>query len=114
MPLRKPYTAAAFTDRALVLYNARMSGIRERVAAEMRWQCGKDTDGPWESLSARSKARWIKRAGFVIQAMREPDQKMLDACKKAMSPGLRPTPAYVSNSRKHKIRWRAMIDEALK
>lgn len=40
---------------------------------------------------------------------REPTTRMLSAAAKAMSPGNRPTPDFVSNSQKHKIRYQAMV-----
>jgi hypothetical protein len=67
---------------------------------------------------------WNRRSGgpewgdkevveFVIAAMRAPDKHMLRAAAKAMSPKHRPTQKYVSNARKHAIRYVAMIEAAL-
>lgn len=50
----------------------------------------------------------------AIKAMRHPTPKMLKAACAAMSPEKRPTPKTVSVRAKHGIRYRAMIDEALK
>lgn len=40
----------------------------------------------------------------------EPTRQMLRAAAKAMSPGHRPTQEWVSASRKHAIRYQAMIE----
>lgn len=53
-------------------------------------------------------------AKAAIEAMRVPDSAMLNAASKAMSPDRRPTPKRVSVKMKHRIRYRAMIDAALK
>lgn len=53
-------------------------------------------------------------ARAAIAAMREPTKKMVKAAAKAMSPEHRPTPNYISVDDKHAIRFRAMIDAALK
>lgn len=56
----------------------------------------------------------ISQARVAIEAMMEPSNKMLHEAAKAMSPGRRPTPDRVSVTEKHKIRYQAMIREALK
>lgn len=56
----------------------------------------------------------LNEARAAIEAMREPDNAMLNAASKAMSPDRRPTPKRVSVKMKHRIRYRAMIDAALK
>jgi hypothetical protein len=45
--------------------------------------------------------------------MLEPTNGMLGEAAKAMSPGKRPTPEFVSVNQKHKIRYQAMIRKAL-
>jgi hypothetical protein len=57
---------------------------------------------------------FFPEAVAAIEAMRAPNRKMILAAAKAMSPGRRPTQQYVSCNAKHGIRYRAMIDEALK
>lgn len=57
-----------------------MSEMVERVAAEIRRQCGKVTDDSWEELAPRAKARWCKRAVAVIAALREPTEAIANAC----------------------------------
>jgi hypothetical protein len=52
-------------------------------------------------------------ARAAIEALRQPNRKMLRAAAKAMSPGRRPTQARVGCMAKHGIRYRAMIDAAL-
>lgn len=42
----------------------------------------------------------------------EPTKEMLRACEKAMSDKYRPTSTYVSNRKKHRIRWSAMLSAA--
>lgn len=42
----------------------------ERAAAEMRRQCGKRTDAPWEEVSTVAKERWRARAVAVLEAMK--------------------------------------------
>ena len=69
--------------------------------------------GDHQECDARYRA-YIPEARAAIEAMREPDAKMLNAACAAMSPGKRPTPKRVSVKAKHGIRYRAMIDEALK
>ena len=58
-------------------------------------------------------ATWEEVAKAAIKAMREPNNHMLHACAKSMSPERRPTMARVSVKRKHRIRYQAMIDAAL-
>lgn len=41
--------------------------IVNRVAAEMRRQCGKSTDAPWDAVSQRTKDRWHERALAVLR-----------------------------------------------
>ena len=53
----------------------------------------------------------IARAALI--AILEPSNDMLGAAAKAMSPGKRPTPDFVSVKEKHKIRYQAMIRKAL-
>lgn len=50
----------------------------------------------------------------IIKALREPTPYMIRAACKALSPGRRPTPERVSVREKHVIRWKMMIDAALK
>jgi hypothetical protein len=57
---------------------------------------------------------FFPEAVAAIEAMRAPSRKMIRAAAKAMSPDRRPTQRYVSCNAKHGIRYRAMIDEALK
>lgn len=51
------------------------------------------------------------RPGWVSVPVK-PTSKMLKAAAKAMSRGARPTRKWVSNRKKHEIRYRAMIDAA--
>ena len=55
-------------------------------------------------------ARKIAPAGYVV-VPEEPTRTMLRAAARVMSPGLRPTPEWVSNAEKHAIRYRAMVAE---
>jgi len=54
-----------------------------------------------------------EQAIVAIEAMMEPTNGMLGEAAKAMSPGRRPTPEFVSVNQKHKIRYQAMIRKAL-
>jgi hypothetical protein len=56
----------------------------------------------------------MTQARAAIKAMRMPTPKMLRAAGKAMSPEKRPTKKRVGAKAKHGIRYRAMIDAALK
>lgn len=56
---------------------------------------------------------WMPYALAAVRALREPDNDMLHAMAKAMSPGRRPTPERVSVKQKHKIRYTAAIDVIL-
>lgn len=56
-------------------------------------------------------ARLFCPASHVITP-REPTRDMTRAAAKAMAPGFRPTSAWVSNSAKHAIRYKAMIAAA--
>ena len=49
------------------------------------------------------------RPGWVAVPLK-PTRQMLEAAAKSMSPGKRPTMKWVSNRKKHEIRYRAMID----
>lgn len=60
-----------------------------------------------------TKIYHMNMARAAIEAMRDPTPKMIGAAGKALSPGRRPTEAWVSVNAKHGIRYRAMIDEAL-
>jgi hypothetical protein len=53
-----------------------------------------------------AKALLPKGCAVVPQ---EPTKLMIKAACASMSPGKRPTPEWVSNPEKHKIRYRAMI-----
>lgn len=79
-----------------------MSEMIERVAKAICAQIG---DVDWHDSIYLAKAS--------IEAMREPDNAMLHAAAKAMSPGRRPTPDRVSCKQKHTIRYQAMIVAAL-
>lgn len=52
-------------------------------------------------------------ARVALVAMLDPTPKMLGEAAKAMSPGKRPTPEFVSVKEKHRIRYQAMIRSAL-
>lgn len=52
----------------------------------------------------------LSLARAAVNVLRAPNNKMLTAAAKAMSPGCRPTEARVSVKAKHAIRYRAMID----
>jgi hypothetical protein len=47
---------------------------------------------------------------IVYEAMIDPDNKMIRAASKAMSPGKRPTPEWLPSSDKHAYRFMAMIE----
>jgi len=49
----------------------------------------------------------------VVRALLAPDNKMLKAAAKALSPERRPTDRYVSVKAKHAIRFRAMLRAAI-
>jgi hypothetical protein len=51
-------------------------------------------------------------ASGMVMVPREPTSKMLNAAAKALSPGKRPTPDFVSVSKKHMIRYQAMVNAA--
>lgn len=70
--------------------------------------------GGWSSLTDDEVERWEWMARTAINSLMEPNNKMLHEAAKAMSPGRRPTPDRVSVNEKHKIRYQAMIREALK
>jgi hypothetical protein len=46
----------------------------------------------------------------VYEAMIDPNNKMINAASKAMSPAKRPTPEWVSAREKHAYRFMAMIE----
>lgn len=52
-------------------------------------------------------------ARVAMMAMLDPTNDMLGEAAKAMSPGKRPTPDFVSVKEKHRIRYQAMIRKAL-
>ena len=57
----------------------------------------------------------IKRKHFAyLKEAKRHSEQTVDAAAKAMSPEKRPTQEWVSCGQKHKIRYQAMIDEALK
>ena len=56
----------------------------------------------------------LEDAKIALEAMRTPTPKMLRAACAAMSRSKRPTQNHVGCKAKHGIRYRAMIDEALK
>lgn len=90
-----------------------MSEMVERVARALHDARNNAADYDADYMAeARNGYRELARA--AIAAMREPDKAMLHAAAKAMSPGRRPAPDYVPVADKHAIRYRAMIDEALK
>lgn len=64
------------TDRAAAEL-PRLSPIT-RVAIEMRIQCGKSTDAPWDKLSAGARRRWITRAVAVLAAAEGRSVGLLD------------------------------------
>ena len=97
--------------RGMVERVARVLARIDIEADAMDWPPGCATleevvEGDWPA--------WAPRARAAIEAMREPDGRMLDAAGKAMSPAKRPTQKFVSVKRKHKIRYQAMIDAALR
>ena len=64
-------------------------------------------------MSIRRKvANWIA-GGSSIYVPREPTTKMLNAASKALSPSCRPTQEWVSVKKKHRIRYKAMIESTL-
>jgi hypothetical protein len=75
----------------------------DRVAGAIVWSLNGALPD-WPEVCARS----------AIEAMRTPTPKMLRAAGKAMSPEKRPTKKRVGCKAKHGIRYRAMIDAALK
>ena len=91
-----------------------MSEIIEHVARAI-WALNEDTDCPdYDELNPHARQKVIAWARAAIAAMREPTEQMLDASCTALvlflhqggkQPGLR---------MKHRIRWRAAIDAALK
>lgn len=94
-----------------------MTDMVERVAmalaSDMEEGFPRFTQQRWDQLSMPAKAAFRTRARVAIEAMRDPSPSMLRAAGAAMSPGKRPTEAYVSDRAKHGIRYRAMIDAAL-
>lgn len=96
----------------------RMSGMVEKVARAIcalhYHDPGELTnaypDGPmypvWKDFESSARA--------AIEAMAAPTSGMCKAACAAMSPGKRPTPNRVSHKAKHAIRYRAMIQAALK
>lgn len=84
-----------------------MSEMVERVA---KAQAGTR----WESFDEEHKDAARQLARDAIMAMRDPTGPMLKAACASMSPGKRPTPDRVPVKEKHRIRYAAMIDEALK
>lgn len=71
------------------------------LAARVAQHCA-EHGGSWEDIAAE-----------VYATLLQPTDKMLKEAAKAMSPGRRPTPDRVSWKQKHRIRFRAMIIQAL-
>jgi hypothetical protein len=91
-----------------------MNEVLEKAAKAVwdSWPAGSQTAMPWPNCPEHN--RCVATARAVIAAMREPTKAMRNAAAAAMSPGKRPTEKRVSDKAKHAIRYRAMIDEALK
>ena len=94
--------------------------VREVIAWAGIWKTDEDKSAATQRLLSPGKyyddqiKSRLPQARAAVEAMREPDIKMLNAACSAMSPGKRPTPDRVSVKSKHAIRYRAMIQEALK
>lgn len=84
------------------------------LAGESCFALAKGPPGQIQEMAEYQMDVCRKRARTVIEAIRKPDNAMLKTACAAMSPGKRPTKARVSVKAKHGIRYRAMIDEALK
>lgn len=84
-----------------------MSDLIERVAAAI------EEEGSYVMPGEDRKAVFMREARAAIEAMREPNNRMLHAAAKSMSPERRPTPKRVGVKEKHRIRYRAMIDAVL-
>jgi hypothetical protein len=91
----------------------------ERVAKAI-WNVSREpehegpTEDKWHEATEDWRENMRAHARAAITAMRTPTPKMLKAAKAAMSPGKRPTQNRVGCKAKHGIRYRAMIDAALK
>lgn len=68
---------------------------------------------PWEEIPEIGRKVLLREARVAVEAMREPNKKMLKAACRALSPGRRPVPERVSSKVKYEIRWKAMVDAAL-
>lgn len=69
--------------------------------------------GPkWEDLPEGCRNDWMVAACAGLDTLMTPSPLMLHECKKSMSPGRRPTPERVSVTKKHTIRWQAMVRAA--
>jgi len=86
--------------------------VRQAVIAST--QCpGPNISPPYGACQSDDRCGCYRSARAAIEAMLEPTNGMLGEAAKAMSPGKRPTPEFVSVNQKHKIRYQAMIRKAL-
>lgn len=96
----------------------RMDDMVERAARALAGSsCCALADGPPGHIKEMAEANIDAcrcQARIVIAAIRKPSNAMLKAAGAALSPGKRPTQKHVSVKARHGIRYRAMIDEALK
>lgn len=91
-----------------------MTEMVESLAMALRERHRKVGVNAWAEMSEKNQQYWRDEARAVLGYLREPTTAMLNAACAAMSPGKRPTPQRVSAKSKHGIRYRAMIDAALR
>jgi hypothetical protein len=85
--------------------------IIERAARAMAASRGYDWDGKDKGKEYANHGYWLECARAAIEALREPDEKMLEGpwtFNPAETSGMPPTQAMM------KLVWQAMIDQALK
>ena len=82
--------------------------MREKIARALAEEAGAP---PWEEMQSRWRACYLGNADAVLDAMREPDEGMLDAGTSALWPPL-PGAGWLPGSKSVEV-WQAMINAAL-